>query len=78
MAIWKHWRRAIVRCMALNVAARLRNSSCVILPMRRVSELIRDCSARMRVASCSEDISSEKKPMTAPSTALGRPSGPFD
>ena len=43
-------------------------------PLRIFSDGISACSESMRVASCSDDISSEKKPTTAPSTALGTPS----
>ena len=40
------------------------------------SEGTPDSSARMRVASCSADISSEKKPTTAPSSVTVLPSSP--
>ena len=50
------------------------NSSSLIMPRRIFSEEISDCSDRMRVASCSADISSEKKPTMAPSRTLSLPS----
>ena len=51
---------------------RRRNSSSVIMPRRILLEAISACSERIREASCSADISSEKKPTTAVS---GVPSG---
>ena len=45
-------------------------------PLRIFSEGTAACSESMRVASCSADISSEKKPTTAPSAARGLPSSP--
>ena len=53
----------------------LSKSSCETSPRRMRSEPTPDSSERMRVASCSADISSEKKPTTAPSSATIRPSG---
>src|ERR1700683_3549558 len=54
----------------------LSKSSFDTLPWRISCEGTPDSSARMRVASCSADISSEKKPTTAPSSvppsSLGR------
>ena len=59
------------RCRAAATArllARLRRSGrnprCDTSPLRMLSEETPDSSARMRVASCSADISSEKKPTT--------------
>ena len=49
----------------------LSNSWLSTSPRRIFSEEISACSESMRVASCSADISSEKKPTTAPSTAFG-------
>ena len=45
-------------------------------PLRIFSDGISACSESMRVASCSADISSEKKPTTAPSATFGLPSSP--
>ena len=52
----------------------LSKSLLISSPLRIFSDGTSACSASMRVASCSDDISSEKKPTTAPSTALGAPS----
>ena len=46
--------------------------SLISSPLRIFSEGISACSEIMRVASCSADISSEKKPTTAPSATFGR------
>ena len=48
-------------------AARRVNSSFDTSPLRMRSDEMLDCSERMRLASCSADISSEKNPTTAPS-----------
>ena len=64
---------------ALHLARRLddraRTASSLIRPRRMSDEGTPDCSATMRVASCSDDISSEKKPTMPPSTVLIAPSG---
>ena len=48
-------------------------SSSFTSPRRMRSEETPDFSARIRVASCSEDISSEKKPTLPPSITIGLP-----
>ena len=57
--------------LAADRSARGRSRALISSPLRIFSDGISACSARMRVASCSADISSEKKPTTAPSTTLG-------
>ena len=52
-----------------------RISSSVMSPWRIWCEGTREASERTRAASCSADISSEKKPTTPPSTAPSVPSG---
>ena len=69
------------RCRAAGSAARPRrgradaNSCWLILPVRICSEVILDCSARMRVTSCSDDISRLKMRPARPPTwpARSRP-----
>ncbi len=51
------------------------NWSSVMRPRRMSEDGTPDCSAMMRVASCSDDISSEKKPTMPPLTVLVLPSG---
>ena len=64
-----------LRCSSSRLTDSTRSKSVLISsPLRIFSDGISACSESMRVASCSADISSEKKPTTAPSTTLGAPS----
>ena len=60
---------------AFAASMKRRISSSVMSPWRIWCEGTREASERMRAASCSEDISREKKPTTPPSTAPSVPSG---
>ncbi len=61
-------------CMVCEQATSFSKSVSVISPRLILEEGISVCSEMMRVASCSDDISSEKKPMTPPFLALNEPS----
>ena len=61
-------------CIICEQATSFSKSVSVISPRLILEEGISVCSEMMRVASCSDDISSEKKPMTPPFFALKEPS----
>ena len=61
-------------CIICEQATSFSKSFSVISPRRIFEDGISVCSEMMRVASCSDDISSEKKPTTPPLAALNEPS----
>ena len=61
-------------CITCEQATRRSNSPSEISPRLIFDEGISVCSEMIRVASCSDDISSEKKPTTPPFLALNVPS----